>query len=179
MAQVQTPLAYRHGGRSDGAYCCHDRFAAALGAGATGRTNPTSIRPARQAQGLPARGQAVAQSLEARHLGPSRAQPLLDHVQVRALHAVPKDGGQAGHQAAAPLWVMPPSQIGRAILSGHFAVSGQLAASQRTAFSNRLTWMSRPSMIAPSFLLSPNSRQLTVVVSAPVARPYSAASSRS
>lgn len=108
-----------------------------------------------------------------------RPNPRLDNLQVRSVRPLFVDDGQAGHQAAAPSCVTKSGAVGRCMDAGHLAPSGQFSDSQRIDFSKRRTWMSPPSMIAPSFLLSPNSLQLTVVVSAPVARPYSAASSRS
>lgn len=68
---------------------------------------------------------------------------------------------------------------GRTTRSGQQAESGQLDENHATARSNLPVCMSAPVRMALSFLVSPNTRQLTVVSEAPVATEYADANAKS
>lgn len=64
---------------------------------------------------------------------------------------------------------------GRGTLSGQSHPAGQWSENHCKVRSSRLTWISAPRSSAPSFLVSPNERQLTVDKSSPLFAAYARA----
>lgn len=71
------------------------------------------------------------------------------------------------------------SRGGRGTCNGQPSGAGQFSENQIIVFSSRRTWMSAPRSSAPSFLVSPSARQLTVDKSMRAISAYACATERS
>lgn len=133
MALVQAPPACRLGGRSDGAYRCHGRFAAALGAGPAGRSN--SIAANIKAESVSTGRQANAPLTQAiAHDGRGGDPPRRHHVplsasEVRRLSTLPKGDGEARAHAAWSCAAGLGTSVGQATPTGHFAANHDMTVS--------------------------------------------------